>query len=197
MTFDAIFTGRIMAILRGLPPDETVRLSRLAWSLGIDSVEVPIGRPEQVVALRAAVEAGREAGKLVGAGTVVSASQVLAAAEAGAAYTVAPGLDLDVLHASTENGLPHLPGVATPTELQRAIGAGCTWVKAFPASALGPSWFKDIRGPFPDISLVATGGLTAETAPLFLAAGARVAAVGSALTDPAQLPVLATLAARN
>ncbi len=195
MTFDTIFTGRIMAILRGLPAEETVRLSQLAWSLGIDAVEVPIGRPEQVAALRAAVEAGTAAGKLVGAGTVVSAAQVLAAAEAGAAYTVAPGLDLDVLHASTSVGLPHLPGIATPTELQRAISVGCTWVKAFPASALGPSWFRDIRGPFPEINLVATGGLTAETAPLFLAAGARVAAVGSALSDPAQLPDLARLAA--
>jgi 2-dehydro-3-deoxyphosphogluconate aldolase / (4S)-4-hydroxy-2-oxoglutarate aldolase len=193
MTFDTIFTGRIMAILRGIPPVETVRLSQLAWSLGIDAVEVPIGRPEQVEALRAAVEAGRAVGRLVGAGTVVSAGQVLAAAEAGAAYTVAPGLDLDVLHASLEAGLPHLPGIATPTELQRAISVGCTWVKAFPASALGPSWFKDILGPFPDISLVATGGINAQSAPLFLAAGARVAAVGSALSDPAQLPELAAL----
>jgi 2-dehydro-3-deoxyphosphogluconate aldolase/(4S)-4-hydroxy-2-oxoglutarate aldolase len=196
LTFDEIFPGRIMAILRGLPPAETVRLSETAWSLGIEAVEVPIGRPDQVASLRAAVEVGVAAGKLVGAGTVVSPDQVEAAAAAGAAYTVAPGLDPDVLAASVAAGLPHLPGVATPTELQRAIGLGCGWVKAFPASALGPSWFKDVRGPFPEVSLVATGGLTAATAPVFLAAGARVAAVGSALADPAQLPALAVLIAQ-
>jgi 2-keto-3-deoxy-6-phosphogluconate aldolase len=106
---------------------------------------------------------------------------------------VAPSFDLSVLRASEAAGLPHLPGVATPTELQIARIAGCTWVKAFPASSLGPSWFRDIRGPFPDVRLVATGGITAESAPLFLAAGARVAAVGSALSDPAQLPALSAL----
>jgi 2-dehydro-3-deoxyphosphogluconate aldolase / (4S)-4-hydroxy-2-oxoglutarate aldolase len=195
--FDEIFAGRIMAILRGIPPEETVRLSELAWSLGIDAVEVPIGRPDQVASLRAAVVAGRAAGKLVGAGTVVSVGQVEAAVAAGAAYTVAPGLDLDVLSASRTAGLPHLPGVATPTEMQRALGAGCGWVKAFPASSLGPSWFKDVRGPFPDVRIVATGGITAETAPLYLAAGARVAAVGSALSDLSQLPALAALTARS
>lgn len=193
MTFETIFTGRIMAILRGLPPAETVRLAQLAWSLGIDAVEVPIGRPEQVEALRAAVDAARAAGKLIGAGTVVSIEQVKAASAAGAAYTVAPGFDRDVLSASNDAGMPHLPGVATATEVQWAIGAGCSWVKAFPASSLGPTWFKDIHGPFPDLQLVATGGLTAETVPMFLGAGARVTAVGSALSDPAQLPGLASV----
>jgi 2-dehydro-3-deoxyphosphogluconate aldolase / (4S)-4-hydroxy-2-oxoglutarate aldolase len=196
MTFDVIFTGSIMAILRGLPPEETVRLSRVAWDLGIEAVEVPIGRPEQVEALAAAVEAGRAEGKLVGAGTVITTGQVDAAFKAGAAYTVAPGLDLDVLRASETVGMPHLPGVATATELQTAWRAGCTWVKAFPATALGTTWFRDIRGPFPDVRLVATGGITAETAGGFLTAGASVAAVGSALSDPAQLPALAALLQR-
>lgn len=193
MSFDAILTTPIMAILRGFAPDETVRLSRIAWELGIDAVEIPIGRPEHLDALTATVEAGRAAGRLVGAGTVITTGQVDAAARAGAAYTVAPGLDLDIRRASEEAGMPHLPGIATATELQRAWNAGCTWVKAFPASSLGPSWYRDIRGPFPDVRLVATGGITAETAGLFLAAGATVAAIGSALADPAQLPALAAL----
>ena len=191
--FEELFPGRLMAVLRGLPPDETVRLASIAWELGIDAVEVPIGRPDQIPALLAAVEAGRSAGRRVGAGTVLTVGQVAAALEAGAAYTVSPGLDEEVLRASLAAGLPHLPGVATPTELHRAVLAGCSWVKAFPASSLGPSWFRDIRGPFPDVSLVATGGVTAATAPAFLDAGARVVAVGSALSDPTQLPALAAL----
>jgi 2-dehydro-3-deoxyphosphogluconate aldolase / (4S)-4-hydroxy-2-oxoglutarate aldolase len=193
MSFDAIFTGPIMAILRGFAPDETVRLALIAWDLGIDAVEVPIGRPEHVESLVAAVAAGQTLGKSVGAGTVVTPDQVDAAVRAGAVYTVAPGLDLDVLAYSVAAGLPHLPGVATPTELQRAQANGCTWVKAFPASSLGPSWFRDVRGPFPDVRLVATGGVTAQTAAQFLDAGASVAAVGSALSDPSQLPALSVL----
>lgn len=191
MSFDDFFTGPILAILRGYAPDETVRLARVAWDLGIDAVEVPIGEPDQIPALRATVDAGRAIGRPVGAGTVVSGDHLAAAVAAGAAYTVAPGFDLDVLRASEAAGLPHLPGIATATELQHARNAGCTWVKAFPASALGTSWFRDIRGPFPGVRIVATGGLTAQTVPQFLAAGANVAAVGSALADPAQLAELA------
>jgi 2-dehydro-3-deoxyphosphogluconate aldolase/(4S)-4-hydroxy-2-oxoglutarate aldolase len=193
MSLDAVFTGSIMAILRGFEPDETVRLANVAWDLGIDAVEVPIGQPEQVDALVAAVEAGQARGKRVGAGTVITIEQVDAALRASAAYTVAPGFDLEILEASEAVNLPHLPGIATATELQRARNAGCTWVKAFPASSLGTSWFRDIRGPFPDVRIVAAGGLTVETAAQFLAAGATVAAIGSALSDLTQRPAFAAL----
>lgn len=185
--FDALFgEHRVMTILRGLPPDETVALAQQAWEAGVELVEVPIGEPHQVAALAAAVAAGAEQGKLVGAGTVISGEQVRAAALAGARYTVAPGLDVSVLAASLAAGLPHLPGVGTATEVQRAHGAGCRWVKAFPASALGPAWFRAMRGPFPGLRFVATGGVRVSAAGEFLAAGAQVVAVGAALADPAQ-----------
>jgi Entner-Doudoroff aldolase len=193
-SFEDVFGGgSLMAILRGFSPDRTAELAMRAWDLGIAAVEVPIGLPNQVPALVAAVHAGAERGLAVGAGTIVTTSQVHVAAEAGAAYTVSPGLDLDVLAASAAAGLPHLPGVATATEVQRARAAGCGWVKAFPASSLGPAWFRDIRGPFPDVRYVATGGIDAHTAQEFLAAGASVVAVGSALADPTQLELLAKL----
>jgi 2-dehydro-3-deoxyphosphogluconate aldolase/(4S)-4-hydroxy-2-oxoglutarate aldolase len=192
--FDELFGDhRVMIILRGLSPDETVDVAHRAWDAGIELLEVPIGTPEMVPALAAAVKAGGERGKLVGAGTVVTPEQARVAAEVGARYTVAPGLDLTVLGASLAAGLPHLPGVATATEVHRARRAGCTWVKAFPAAALGPAWFSAIRGPFPDLHYVATGGITAETAGQFLAAGAQVVAVGGALSDPAQLTLLSAL----
>ncbi|QSB16110.1 bifunctional 4-hydroxy-2-oxoglutarate aldolase/2-dehydro-3-deoxy-phosphogluconate aldolase [Natronosporangium hydrolyticum] len=175
---------RVMTILRGLPPAETVALAQLAWDAGVELLEVPIGTADQVPALAAAVAAGAERGKLVGAGTVITQEQVALAAGAGARYTVAPGLDLSVLAASLAAGLPHLPGVATPSEVQRAQAAGCRWLKAFPAAALGPGWFRAIRGPFPAIRFVATGGVSVDSAPEFLAAGAQVVAVGSALADP-------------
>ena len=193
--FDHIFgSARVMAILRGLPVAETVRLAERAWDLGIDVVEVPVATPDAVPALRAAVEAGRERGRIVGAGTVLDESQVIAAADAGAAFTVAPGLDLAVADAAAARGLPHLPGVATPTEAQQALRHGLTWLKAFPAISLGPAWFKAMAGPLPQLRFVATGGLDAGNAAQFLNAGVRVAAVGSALTDETQLDQLAKLA---
>jgi 2-dehydro-3-deoxyphosphogluconate aldolase/(4S)-4-hydroxy-2-oxoglutarate aldolase len=187
MSFDELFGGhRVMTILRGRPPAETVALANAAWDAGVSLLEVPIGAAEQVPSLAAAVAAGAERGMLVGAGTVVTVEQVRAAARAGARYTVAPGFDPAVLAASLEAGMPHLPGVATASEVQRARGAGCRWVKAFPAVSLGTGWFEAIRGPFPDLHYVATGGITVAGAPAFLEAGARVVALGSALTDPAQ-----------
>lgn len=192
--FDHIFGGaRVMAILRGLPVAETVRLAERAWDLGIDVVEVPVATADAVPALRAAVEAGAERDRIVGAGTVLDVEQVAAAADAGARFTVAPGLDLAVADAAAARGLPHLPGVATPTEAQQALRHGLTSLKAFPAISLGPAWFKAVAGPLPQLRFVATGGLDAGNAAAFLQAGVRVVAVGSALSDPKQLDQLAEL----
>ncbi|MEV4389187.1 bifunctional 4-hydroxy-2-oxoglutarate aldolase/2-dehydro-3-deoxy-phosphogluconate aldolase [Micromonospora sp. NPDC049580] len=192
--FEYIFGGaRVMAILRGLPVAETVRLAERAWDLGIVVVEVPVATPDAVPALRAAVEAGAARDRIVGAGTVLDADQVAAAADAGAAFTVAPGLDLAIADAAAARGLPHLPGVATPTEAQQALRHGLTWLKAFPAISLGPAWFRAMAGPLPQLRFVATGGLDAGNAAAFLDAGVRVAAVGSALSDPTQLDQLAKL----
>ncbi|TDC81614.1 bifunctional 4-hydroxy-2-oxoglutarate aldolase/2-dehydro-3-deoxy-phosphogluconate aldolase [Micromonospora sp. KC606] len=194
--FAPIFTdARVMVILRDLPPTETARLAEQAWELGIDVVEVPIRTPEAGPSLRAAVEAGRRRGRRVGAGTVRTPAQVRLAADAGAAFTVAPGLDLAVADAALTYGIPHLPGVATPTEAQRALDHGLVWLKAFPAVSLGPQWFRAMAGPLPELRFVATGGIDADNAGDFLAAGVKVVAVGSALADPRQIPRLAELAA--
>jgi 2-dehydro-3-deoxyphosphogluconate aldolase/(4S)-4-hydroxy-2-oxoglutarate aldolase len=188
---------RVMAILRGLPPRETVELANRAWDAGVAVVEIPIGAPEHVPVLTAVVAAGAERGQLVGAGTVITREQVRVAAQTGARYTVAPGFDPAVLAASLAAGLPHLPGVATGTEVQRAQAAGCGWVKAFPAAALGTAWFRAIQGPFPDLQYVATGGLTVGVVPDFLDAGARVAAVGAGIADPAEYERLVELVKRT
>lgn len=193
-----LFEGQpLMAILRGFGVERSVSLARTAWELGIDSVEVPIQSDEDVEALRAVVSAGKELGKAVGAGTVVTLEHVRQAADAGAAFTVSPGFDIDVVRASFDAGMPPLPGVATATEVQTAQRAGLTWVKAFPASILGTSWFGAMRGPFPSMRFVATGGMDASNADEYLKAGAKVVAVGSALVDETQLPRLAELLAAH
>ena len=195
--FDRILAGRpLMAIFRGLGVDRSVELARRAWELGIEAVELPIQSEADVDALAAVAEAGRAEGRLVGAGTVVSTRHIELAASAGAAFTVSPGFDADVTRASAAAGLPPLPGVATPTEVQAAMALGLTWLKAFPASLLGPAWFRAMAGPFPDARFVATGGMDAGNAAAFLDAGVRTVAVGSALEDPAQLPALAALLRR-
>jgi len=186
--FDDILEGAtLMAILRGMGVERSVRLATTVWDLGIDAVEVPLQSDEDEVALRELVRLGEERGKVVGAGTIVSPELVTAAQAAGARYLVCPGLDPRVVEAAQDAGLPILPGVATPSEVQLAVSLGLDWVKAFPATWLGTSWFRHMRGPFPHVRFVATGGLDASNVADFLGAGVRVAAVGSALEDPAQL----------
>lgn len=197
-TFDDIFRGqRLMAILRGFSPAESVTLATTAWDLGISSVEVPVQTEDALPSLRAVIAAGRERGHLVGAGTVISDAQLIAVTEAGAGFTVAPGFDLDIADAAAERGIPHLPGVATPTELQQATSHGLTWVKVFPAAVLGPSWFTVVRGPFPGVNMVATGGMSAANAAEYLDAGVQIVAVGSALRDTSQLNRLAELTGQS
>lgn len=183
-TFDDLFgRHRVMVILRGLPdPAATVAAAHRAWDAGVELVEVPIGEPEQVEHLAATVTASAERGKTVGAGTVISVEHLRAAVEVGARYTVAPGFDPSVLAASLATGLPHLPGVATPTEVQHAYSSGCRWVKVFPAAVLGPAWFRAIRGPFPHVRCVATGGIAAADAQGYLNAGAHMVAFGAEIT---------------
>lgn len=194
--FDEVFAGApLMAILRGMGVERSIALATTAWDLGIDSVEVPLQTAEDEVALREVARLGAERGKTVGAGTIVRPEQVALAREAGAGYLVSPGLDQRILAAAGAVDLPLLPGVATPSEVQLAASLGLTWLKAFPATWLGAGWFKHIRGPFPGIRFVATGGLDAANVSDFLDAGVRVAAVGSALEDPAQLDRLGALLA--
>ena len=100
-------------------------------------------------------------------------------AELGCAFTVSPGWSDEVVERSLELGMPTLPGVATGTEIQNATATGLSWVKGFPASVLGSEWFRAMTGPFPDVSFVATGGISAANARDFLAAGVSAVALGS------------------
>ncbi|MBV9793180.1 MAG: bifunctional 4-hydroxy-2-oxoglutarate aldolase/2-dehydro-3-deoxy-phosphogluconate aldolase [Actinobacteria bacterium] len=178
--FDQLDRTKVLAILHGATPAETVRWCERAWSLGVALVEVPIRADGDLELLAAAVGAGRRAGHPVGAGTVTSAELTAQVAELGGAFTVAPGLDEEVAAASLDLGLAHLPGVATATEIQRALRLGLPWQKAFPASSLGPGWFTAQREPFRTVKFVATGGVNVENAASFLKAGAAAVSLGSA-----------------
>lgn len=190
---DLVEGQSVMGIFRALGIDRTLELAGRAWDLGIDLVEVPVSEPQAWDTLEAVVAAGRERNRTVGAGTVVHPDQVERCADIGVGFTVAPGLDPDVVAASEQFGIPHLPGVATPSEVQQARRLGCLVLKAFPASVLGVEWFRAVRGPFPDLQVVATGGVTAANARDFLDAGASMVALGSAFSDEAQLAAVAAL----
>lgn len=177
----AIRAARLIAVLRRVEPRE--RLTALVEELledGVRVIEVTLDGTEAADDLAAVVAlAGDRA--VVGAGTVRTDAQVRAAVRAGAAFGVAPVLDPAIVALALGSGLPFVPGTATPTEADAAWRAGATFVKVFPASSLGATFVRELRGPLPDVETIATGGVDASNAIAFLEAGAVAVGIGSAL----------------
>lgn len=181
--FDRWFAeSKVMVILRGLGK-RTRALCERAWQLGVAVVEIPVQSDADLAALAEMASIARDAGHVLGAGTIISPELADSVIEAGAAFTVAPGLNEHVVEACARRGVPHLPGVATPTEVQRALDLGLRWLKLFPAAQLGSGWISALRKPFPSARFVATGGIRPETVAEFLRAGAAAVALGSSFAD--------------
>jgi 2-dehydro-3-deoxyphosphogluconate aldolase/(4S)-4-hydroxy-2-oxoglutarate aldolase len=125
---------------------------------------------------------------LIGAGTVTSPDEARASVQAGAQFIVSPGFGREVVEAAHALDVPVVPGVLTPTEIMAATRAGADWLKIFPCSALGGAkYLRALRGPFPQLKLLPTGGVSLETAADYIAAGAAALGVGSELVVEAEL----------
>lgn len=173
----------VLGIVRASSVQQVVADCVAAWDSGVRLVEIPMRGPLALDVLRAAVSAGRERGLPVGAGTVYNKAGLDAVFAAGAAYAVAPGLDLELVRFAARVGMPYLPGVATPGEVQAAVNAGCQWLKMFPAQVLGDVWLRAMVEVFPDVRFVATGGIGQATAKTMLDAGAAAVGVGTCLNE--------------
>jgi 2-dehydro-3-deoxyphosphogluconate aldolase / (4S)-4-hydroxy-2-oxoglutarate aldolase len=182
---DAIRAHRLLAVLRRVEPRAALLelVDELAGA-GVRVVEItqdgPSG-PDDLAAVRAHLAARGDATYVVGAGTVLQPAQLDAARKAGADFVVAPTLDLALVRAALESEMPVIPGAFSPTEIVAAWAAGATFVKVFPASAVGPAFVRELRGPLPEIGLIPTGGVDATNAAGFLAAGAAAVGIGGAL----------------
>ena len=177
----------IVPVVRAPSPELAMRAAEAVLAGGISIFEITMTVPNATAAIRSLVDRlGDRA--IVGAGTVLDAEAARACIEAGAAFIVSPGLDLPTIAAAHERGVPIMPGALTPTEVITAWKAGADMVKIFPASAVGgPKYLKALRGPLPDVKLLPTGGVNAQTAGEYIAAGAAALGVGSELVDTAAL----------
>jgi 2-dehydro-3-deoxyphosphogluconate aldolase / (4S)-4-hydroxy-2-oxoglutarate aldolase len=150
---------------------------------GITALEVTMTVP-RAIELIGKIAPTLPSGFLLGAGTVVDPDTARAAIRAGARYIVSPVFRPAVIEASHAEGAAAMPGCFSPTEILAAWDAGADVVKVFPATALGPSYFKDLRGPMPQVRLMPTGGVSLENAGEWIRAGAVAIGVGGALVDP-------------
>jgi 2-dehydro-3-deoxyphosphogluconate aldolase / (4S)-4-hydroxy-2-oxoglutarate aldolase len=182
-TLDLLGAERMLAIVRTRDADHAVAALGALASAGVRVAEVSLSEPNGLEVFERCCARPAD-GLLLGAGTVRTVEQAEQALALGAAFLVAPGLDLDVLAFAAERDVLHLPGVLTPTEVDRALLAGAPALKLFPGDRLGPGYVTDLLGPFPGARLIPTGGIETATAPAYLAAGAFAVAFAGALAAP-------------
>ena len=187
---------RVVAIGRGLSADRVERIAEGLVAGGIRAFEITLNSPDALSAI-ATLARGWGDRLLVGAGTVLDIVGAERACDAGARFIVSPHTDPALVDWAVGRGLSAFPGAFSPTEILVAWSAGATAVKLFPASVAGPAFVREFRGPFRDIPLIATGGVTIESAPAFLAAGAAAVGMGSWLTGDGDPVGIADRAART
>ena len=176
--------GGVVAVLRADRPDALVEVAQAIGRGGIGAVEITMTTPGALDVIGEC--ANRLGGEfLLGAGTVLDPETARAAILAGAEYIVTPTLNPDVITLCRRYDKIVIPGALTPTEILTAWECGADIVKVFPATAVGPRYFKDVKGPLPQIELMPTGGVDLENAGDFIRAGACAIAVGGNLVDKA------------
>lgn len=176
----ALAASPVIAVVRAPSiPDAAALCASLARG-GITWTELTFSTPDVVPHLRAAVAAGHR----VGAGTVLTAEQATEAISAGVDFLVTPGLRPEVATIAHDADVPIILGALTPTEVATALDLGTAAVKIFPARAFGPTYFKDLRGPYPGLPLVASGGVNAGNAAAFMAHGALAVCAGTDVVPP-------------
>ena len=177
---ELIARGRIIAILRGDFGGREEEIASTLVDSGVTAMEVTLNSPGAVHSINLLAKAfGNRVA--IGAGTVLRTAEVEQVAEAGAQFIVSPNRDVRVIEATKRCDLVSLPGCFTPSEMVEAIQAGADAIKVFPASSLGPSFIRSLRGPLPDIRLVPTGGVTLVSIGDYFAAGAWAVGTGSEL----------------
>ncbi|MCQ4040494.1 bifunctional 4-hydroxy-2-oxoglutarate aldolase/2-dehydro-3-deoxy-phosphogluconate aldolase [Streptantibioticus rubrisoli] len=177
----ALAEDPVIAVIRAPRIPDAAALCEALAAGGIHRTEFTFTTPGTPGHLADASAAGHR----VGAGTVLTAEQAEQAIAAGAFFLVTPGLRPAVAETARTAGVAAVLGALTPTEVAEALDLGAAAVKVFPAKAFGPGYFSDLRGPFPDAPLIASGGVTSRNAAQFLAHGALAVCAGTDVVPPA------------
>jgi 2-dehydro-3-deoxyphosphogluconate aldolase/(4S)-4-hydroxy-2-oxoglutarate aldolase len=173
----------IVPVVRAPNFQEAAAAVEAIYKGGIALAEITMTIPNAPAVIRQVVQKFGDQ-ILVGAGTVLTAAQAEECLDAGAQFLVSPGLSIPMLHAAKARNKLAIPGTLTPTELMTALVEGVRLVKVFPCGNLGGAkYLKSLKGPFPDVLMIPTGGVNAGNAAEFIAAGAFALGIGSDLVD--------------
>lgn len=174
----------VIAVLRASQASDYDAVVDVLAENGVRSIELTLSTPGTFEYLPALLER-TGADVEIGIGTIVTAQQAQRAIDAGARYLVTPVVNLEVIALAVAAGVPVFPGGLTPTELFSAWDAGATAVKIFPAETVGPQYGSHLRGPFPELRFVPSGGIGFDDVPAWLAAGATAVSLGGPLIGDA------------
>jgi 2-dehydro-3-deoxyphosphogluconate aldolase/(4S)-4-hydroxy-2-oxoglutarate aldolase len=171
---------RALVIIRHHKPFDAIGLLGNLREAGFPFVEISLNTPR---ALHLIKEAVRNLGTdvCIGAGTVLTMDQLKGSIDSGVRYIVSPLFDGEIVEHCVKEEIPVFPGALTPAEIYRAHNAGAAMVKVFPSSTVGPSYFRSIKAPMPDIKLLAVGGIRRDNISDYLSAGAEAVAIGSGI----------------
>lgn len=175
--------AKIVGILRGMPAKKTLDIVDALIAGGINVIEVTANTNDAFDIINQLRDAFDQSELTLGAGTVLDTETAGAALRAGAEFIVAPNFNPEVVKMCNRYGAVVLPGVMTPTEAVNAYEAGADGLKVFPASTLGPSHIRSLKGPLPQLPLFPTGGISLENITAFISAGADGVGIGSSLVD--------------
>jgi 2-dehydro-3-deoxyphosphogluconate aldolase/(4S)-4-hydroxy-2-oxoglutarate aldolase len=177
-----IMSNGVVAVIRMKDTQRLLKVIQAVGAGGVKSIEITMTVPGAIDIIRQ-LAPSVPGDVLIGAGTVVDRETANKVIDAGAKFVVGPILNLEIIRLCGERNTVVMPGCFSPTEIYTAWIAGADIVKVFPATSLGPKYFKDIRGPFPDIRLMPTGGVTIDNVGEWIAAGAVAVGIGSDLLD--------------
>jgi 2-dehydro-3-deoxyphosphogluconate aldolase/(4S)-4-hydroxy-2-oxoglutarate aldolase len=178
---DRLRADRALTVVRAERIPDAVELCEALAAGGLGLVELTFTTPDVLSHVGKAAAAGLP----IGVGTVMTAEQARGAVDAGAMFLVTPGLRPDVARVATDARIPVFLGAFTPTEVAEAVDLGAAAVKIFPAGRLGPKYLSDLHGPYPDVELLPSGGISSDNAADYLAAGALAVCAGTSVVPPA------------
>jgi len=170
----------MLGILRGIKADILLPLLDTIIQSGLGTIEITMNTKDASLLIKRSVKYSKNH-LTIGAGTVLDMKSLKKALDAGASFVVTPVLIKDVTDYCVKNKIPVFPGAFSPQEIYNCWQAGATMVKVFPAGFLGPKYFKEIKGPFREIELLACGGVTAENMLEYFSSGASAIAFGASV----------------
>jgi 2-dehydro-3-deoxyphosphogluconate aldolase/(4S)-4-hydroxy-2-oxoglutarate aldolase len=179
---DIILTTKVIAVIRMPDSRRVAGVVEAIRKGGIRAIEITMTTPSALTII-AEMVAAKPTGTLVGAGTVLDAQTAKRVIEEGADFVVSPVTNSDMIAACKRTDTFIAPGALTPNEILAAWEKGADVVKVFPATSVGPKYFKDLRGPLPQVRLMPTGGVNIENAKDFIRSGACCVAIGTSLLD--------------